>query len=106
MTLVKDKAEGGITSAYHFDGLDESREVRNRVGAAPSVPEGQEIVVGSYRLYLPQTIKLPDGSEGMEHEIVERDDWLVWDVEDARWAIYPPKLFEKYFEVIPEDEGQ
>lgn len=101
--LVKDRVSGDITSAYTFDGLDEGGSLRNHLAQAPSVPEGAEIVVGSYRLYLPQYTTLPDASAEVETEIVQRYETVVWDLEDERFEIYPPKLFAKYFEVIEEE---
>lgn len=106
--LVKDRVTGDITSAYTFDGTDEGSQLRTRLRAAPSVPEGAEVVVGSYRLYLPQKTTLPDAATEVETEIVQRYETLVWSLEDARFEIYPPKLFEKYFEVFevtPEEEA-
>lgn len=103
--LVKDRVTGDITSAYTFDGIDEGGQLRARLRAAPSVPSDAEVVVGSYRLYLPQVTTLPDASEEVETEIVQRYETLVWSTEDGRFENYPPKLFAKYFEVIPDEEA-
>lgn len=101
--LVKDRVTGDITSAYTFDGFDEGGQLRQKLAAAPSVPEGAEVVVGSHRLYLPQKTTLPDASTSVETEIVERYDTMVWSTEDCQFEIYPPKLFAKYFEIMPEE---
>lgn len=103
--LVKDRVTGDITSAYTFDGVDEGGQLRARLQAAPSVPEGSEVVVGSFRLYLPQVTTLPDASAEVETEIVQRYETLVWSLEDERFGIYPPKLFTKYFEIISEEDS-
>lgn len=100
--LVKDRVTGDVTSAYTFDGFDEGGQLRKLLSVAPSVPEGAEVVVGSARLYLPQKTTLPDAAEEVETEIVQRYETLVWDLADARFEIYPPKLFAKYFEVLEE----
>jgi len=104
--LVKDRVTGDITSAYTFDGFDEGGNLRKRLAVAPSVPEGAEVVVGSFRLYLPQVTTLPDAATEVETEIVERFQTLVWSTEDARFEIYPPKLFEKYFEIVESTDGE
>lgn len=99
---VKDRVTGDVTEAFTFDGLDEGEQLRKRLAASESVPEGAEVVVGSYRLYLPQTNTLPDASTEVETEIVQRYETLVWSNEDGRWEIYPPKLYAKYFEELPD----
>lgn len=102
MTDVKDRVTGDRTEAHQFDGFDEGGHLRRALPTRESVPEGAEIVVGSHRLYLPQLNTLPDSDKEVETEIVLRYQWLVWSDEDGRWEIYPPKLFDKYFEVIPD----
>jgi hypothetical protein len=102
---VRDRVTGDTTEAFTFDGLDEGSQLRARLAQAPSVPEGTEVVVGSYRLYLPQLNTLPDSTDEVETEIVQRYETLVWSDEDGRWEIYPPKLFEKYFEAVPDGEA-
>ena len=99
---VKDKASGFFTEARQFDGTDEGGSLRDKLKASLSVPHGAEVVVGSARLYLPQEVNLPNGLVEVETEIVLRDEWLIWDEDVDRWVIYPPKLFDKYFEEAPE----
>ena len=98
--LVKDRVTGETVRAFAFDGQDEGGTLRQELSNSPSVPDGAEVVVGSWRLYLPQRNTLPDSTEEVETEIVSRYDTLVWSNEDGRWEIYPPKLFEKYFEEV------
>lgn len=100
MTTVKDRVTGDTTTAYQFDGVDEGGKLRQVLAASDSVPAGAEVVVGSYRLYLPQFNTLPDSSTEVETELVQRYEHLVWSDEDSRWAIYPPKLYAKYFEEV------
>lgn len=96
---VLDRVEGTTTEAYQFDGFDEGGQLVQRLKSSESVPEGVDVVVGSFRLYLPQKTTLPDATTGVDFEIVERDQWLVWNMDEQRWEIYPPKLFDKYFEI-------
>jgi hypothetical protein len=103
---AKDKVDGHVTEAFQFDGQDEGGQLRTILSVSPSVPEGHEVVVGSWRLYLPQTVGLPDGSTEVETEVVLRDEWLVWDADIEQWTIYPPKLYEKYFEDAPVEEEE
>lgn len=102
---VKDRVTGDITEAYEFDGQDEGGQLRAVLAGKPSVPEGAEVVVGSWRLYLPQHTTLPDAEVDIETEIVQRYERLVWSEEDGRWEIYPPKLYSKYFEEVTDGEA-
>lgn len=102
---VKDRVTGNVTDAHEFDGFDEGGTLRQLLQISPSVPDGAEVVVGSFRLYLPQFTTLPDASTEIETEIVQRYETLVWSAEDDRWEIYPPKLFSKYFEIQEEPDG-
>lgn len=101
---VRDRVTGDTTTAHTFDGFDEGGQLRTLLSTSISVPEGAEVVVGSHRLYLPQLTTLPDASSEVETEIVQRYETLVWSDEDERWEIYPPKLFAKFFEILPEEE--
>lgn len=102
---VRDRVEGTVTEAHQFDGQDEGGQLRAALAQRSSVPDGAEIVVGSWRLYLPQYTSLPDASTEIETEIHERYDWLVWFDEEQRWENYTPKLFARYFEEIPDGES-
>jgi hypothetical protein len=102
---VKDKVSGLLTEAYQFDGTDEGGSLRAKLSASPSVPQGAEVVVGSFRMYLPQEVNLPNGLVEVETEIVLRYEHLIWDEDVDRWVIYPPKLYDKYFEEVPDGEA-
>jgi hypothetical protein len=56
-------------------------------------------------MYLPQEVNLPNGLVEVETEIVLRYEHLIWDEDVDRWVIYPPKLYEKYFEEVPDGEA-
>ncbi len=106
MTRLRDLITGQYTEGHEFEGTDDGGRLRAELRARPSVPEGQEIVVGSSRLYLPQQFPNPFNQEmEQETEIVQRGDWLIWSDEDERWNVYPPKLMDKYFDRAPEEDA-
>lgn len=105
---LRDLATGQYTEGHEFDGEDVSGKLRAELRARSSVADDAEIIVGSFRMYLPQLLKNPhvEGQLDEEMEIVQRTDWLIWDDDDERWNIYPPKLREKYFAHAPLEEDE
>lgn len=103
---LKDNVTGDITEGYQFDGQDEGGTLRNALRNKVSV-EQDEIVVGSWRLYLPQRVPSldPDGGYDQLTEIVERYNWVIWDEGDLQWVIYPDKLKRKFFTEVPDGDA-
>lgn len=104
---LRDLATGQYTEGHEFDGDDTNGELRAALRAKPSVSDTDEIVVGSFRMYLSQQVKNPHVEDQVdtEMEIVQRTDWLIWSDEDERWVIYPPKLKAKYFASAPQEDA-
>jgi len=101
---LKDLVTNEETVGFQFDAEDRDKAIRYALATKPSVEaDPEDIVVGSYRLYLPQVHQVGTEFEAVETEIIERDEWLIWSEEDQVWAIYPPKLFVKYFEEVHDE---
>jgi hypothetical protein len=108
LVKLRDKVSGDVTEGYLFDGTDEGMNLRNALANSLSVTTpASEIVVGSSRLYLPQSVPslAPGQPDEFEFEIVERGSWVIWNEDDEQWGIYPQKLKERYFEELPDDKA-